>query len=354
MKKIKIFLGAYVNFPNAQNINCDNIAKYLDKDKFEVHTMYTPKKPIDKKQYKEMGIKLHRLWHRRIVWKWSKLWKMRRANCDIYYLPKREIMDAQFAKKHKQKGKVFLSSIEGVVTETTNNSVEEHEYFLSTMDETFAISHCIADSVKRFYGTEMQVLPLGVADGLNTRRIEKSEIKKVAWVGNIKANKRPMFLVECAKAFPQLQFIMIGDGDMQDEVKRAIEENRLTNITLTGRIPNEQVYTYMQTCDLLLMTSEYEGLPKVIQEAALNSLPSIYINENYSVDFIENSVNGYGIKTLGEMKEKLQRLLDNPVAYQEMSRQAFERIQKYRWSVLIKEYEEYFEECWKKYGLNKR
>lgn len=31
-KKIKIFLGGYVNFPNAQNINCDNIAKYLDND----------------------------------------------------------------------------------------------------------------------------------------------------------------------------------------------------------------------------------------------------------------------------------------------------------------------------------
>lgn len=353
MKKIKIFLGAYVNFPNAQNINCDNIARYLDKDKFEVHTMYTPKKPIDKKQYKEMGIKLHRLWHRRIVWKWSKLWKMRRANCDIYYLPKREIMDEQFAKRYKQKGKVFLSSIEGVVTETTNNSKEEHEYFLHLMDETFAISRCIADSVKKFYGVEMQVLPLGVADRLNNQRIEKSAVRKVIWVGNIKANKRPMFLVECAKAFPTLQFLMIGDGDMQDDVKQAIEENGLKNILLTGRIPNEQVYSYMQTCDLLLMTSEYEGLPKVIQESALNSLPSIYINENYTVDFIENGVNGFGVENLEEMKAKLQWLLDNPVVYQEISRQAYETIQEYRWSVLIKEYEKYFETCWEKYGVNK-
>ena len=112
-KKIKIFLGAYVNFANAQNINCDNIAKYLDKDKFEVHTMYTSKMPIDKKKYKEAGIKLHCLWHRRIVWRWSKLWAMRRAKCDIYYLPKIEEMDITFAKKHKGKGKVFLSSIFG-------------------------------------------------------------------------------------------------------------------------------------------------------------------------------------------------------------------------------------------------
>ena len=47
MKKIRIFLGGYVNYPNAQNINCDYIAKYLSKDKFEVHTMYSSKKAID-------------------------------------------------------------------------------------------------------------------------------------------------------------------------------------------------------------------------------------------------------------------------------------------------------------------
>ena len=60
-KRIKIFLGGYVNFPNAQNVNCDNIAKYLDKSKFEVHTMYVNKKPCDKKYYKQQGIYLHRM-----------------------------------------------------------------------------------------------------------------------------------------------------------------------------------------------------------------------------------------------------------------------------------------------------
>ena len=34
-KKIKVFLGGYVNCTNAQNLNCRALAKYLDKDKFE-------------------------------------------------------------------------------------------------------------------------------------------------------------------------------------------------------------------------------------------------------------------------------------------------------------------------------
>ena len=43
-------------------------------------------------------------------------------------------------------------------------------------------------------------------------------------------------------------------------------------------------------------------------------------------------------------------LLDNPDQYQQMSKQAFESIQKYRWSELIKEYEAYFEQALEKYG----
>ena len=41
MSKIKVFLGGYINYTNAQNLNCRAIAGYLDKDKFLVSTLTT-------------------------------------------------------------------------------------------------------------------------------------------------------------------------------------------------------------------------------------------------------------------------------------------------------------------------
>ena len=41
MRKKKIFLGAYLNYTNAQNLNCLALAKYLDKEKFEVYALTT-------------------------------------------------------------------------------------------------------------------------------------------------------------------------------------------------------------------------------------------------------------------------------------------------------------------------
>ncbi len=352
MKKIKIFLGAYVNFSNAQNVNCDNIAQYLDKDTFEVHAMYTSMCPVDKKKYKAMGIKLHRLWHRRIVWKWSKLWAMRKANCDIYYLPKSEEMDATFAKKNKGKGKVFIASAEGVVGGSLPLQGYLRDYLTEYMDDCFSISKDIQRSVKEYWDYDSKVLYLGVKE-MKENPSPKENIKHIIWAGNIKANKRPMYLLECAKKFPNLQFTMIGDGDMQADVENFLLENGMKNVSLTGRIPNEQVYEYMKTADLFLMTSEFEGLPKVIQEAAQCGLPSIYINENYNVDFIENGVNGYAVSSLDEMQERIQYLLDNPEKYRGISKQAVEIIKNYTWGKLIKGYEAYFEEVLKKYGKNK-
>ena len=135
---------------------------------------------------------------------------------------------------------------------------------------------------------------------------------------------------------------MIGDGDMENDIRRLIRDKSLGNVKLTGRIPNTEVYGYLKKSDLLLMTSEYEGLPKVIQEAAQCGVPSIYINQNYSVDFIKNGNNGYAVEDLEQMIEKVQYLLDNPTIYSMMSEAAYTTIQKYTWENLIKDYEEYF------------
>ena len=340
MKKIKSFLGAYVNFPNAQNINCDNIARYLDKGIFEVHTMYSDKLPIDKEKYRKLGVHLHRLIHHRLIWYWCKLFTMLFGNYDIYYLPKMEQADRHIARLLGGK-KVMVASVEGVVTERINNSDEFRRYYTESMTSYFAISNCIAESIKRIWGQTPTVIPLGgvPSDGQYASR---ERIRKIIWIGNIKANKRPLLFIECAKSFQKLSFEMIGDGDMMNEVDQMIREYDLSNVKLFGRLPNEQVYDHLFSSDLLLMTSEYEGLPKVIQEAAVCGVPSIYIGEHYTVDFIESGVNGFKVSSLEEMKEKIRFLIDTPSEFQTMSKAANKMIQPYLWPNLIRRYEEYF------------
>lgn len=342
MKKIKIFLGGYVNYPNAQNINCDNIAKYLDKDKFEVHTMYTSKRYIDKENYQKKGIYLHCLWERRFVWYWCKWLTMFAGNFDIYYLPKIESVDRNFAKRFKNK-KCFLASVEGVVTAGVNNSEEFKSYYIDDMTDFFSISQCIEKSVEKYWKRSTRILPLGIVphEHEEVTRV-RDKIRNIIWVGNVKKNKRPHYFIKCADKFRNLNFTMVGDGDMQQEIEGLVKESGLNNVYILGRIPNDQVYKKMLDSDLLLMTSEYEGLPKVIQEAAQCSVPSIYIAENYSVDFIKNGENGYAVYSIGEMIDKIDYLVNHPEQYQKMTEMSKEVMHKYKWENIISDYEEFF------------
>lgn len=178
-------------------------------------------------------------------------------------------------------------------------------------------------------------------------------MKKIIWVGNLIERKRPLLFLECAKHYPYLHFSMIGDGELKNEVKAFLETNEITNVRLLGRISNEQVYSYLQNSDLLLMTSEFEGLPKVIQEAAQCGVPSIYMANNYSVDFIEDGVNGFAVYSLEEMIEKIRFLLDHPEEYPKMSKKAKEIISEYSWEKLIPRYEEWFLDVLERYRKEK-
>ncbi len=147
---------------------------------------------------------------------------------------------------------------------------------------------------------------------------------------------------------------MIGDGDMQIEVEEYISSHGLSNVKLTGRIPNKEVYKHMQGADILLMTSEFEGLPKVIQEAAQCGVPSIYMANNYTVDFIKNGENGWGVYSIQEMQEKIKTLLTSPGMYNKLSENAKKTIAEYSWEKLIPKYEAWFIDTLKRYQTERQ
>lgn len=341
MEKIKLFLAAYINFPNAQNVNCDYIARYINKDIFDVHVMYTDKMPIDKEKYEKVGIHLHRLLHHRYVWYWSKLWCMWKTKADIYYVPKMEIMDVKFMDSRRGKDKKIVASIEGVVGEQIAQDDVQRRIFFEKCDGVFSISDCIRKSVERCWKLNTPILYLGV-DEPTVAIVEKRRVQKVIWIGSIIERKRPDYLLECAKKYPELMFTMIGDGDQLAHIQGRIRDEHISNVALTGRIPNEKVYEMLSDADLLLMTSDKEGLPKVIGEAMTMGVPSIYINECYTVDYIKDGVNGFGVATLDEMIGVVQLLLDFPEKYRLLSINAMESIQPYLWKNVIRDYEAFF------------
>ena len=96
------------------------------------------------------------------------------------------------------------------------------------------------------------------------------------WIGSVIKRKRPEYFLECAKEFPNLKFVLIGDGDQFFYIQERIKKENINNVVCLGRIPNRMVYKVLKEADLFLMTSDKEGLPKVIGEAMSQRVP-VYI-----------------------------------------------------------------------------
>ena len=72
--------------------------------------------------------------------------------------------------------------------------------------------------------------------------IKKQQIKNIVWIGSFIERKRPKFFIELAKEFTNLNFYMIGDGELFDDINNYVEKHNIKNVNFLGRIQNYEVY----------------------------------------------------------------------------------------------------------------
>lgn len=100
----------------------------------------------------------------------------------------------------------------------------------------------------------------------------------VGTVACLKPQKAPEDFVAVAtkvcKAVPNARFVLIGDGDLRPRIESLIEVNRLQKrLHLAGW--RRDIPTVMKIFDAFLLTSHWEGLPRVLLEARTIGLPVV-------------------------------------------------------------------------------
>ena len=71
--------------------------------------------------------------------------------------------------------------------------------------------------------------------------------------------------------------MLIGDGELIDDIKKIVLEKKLNNnIIFTGIIQN--TYDYYNAMDLFILPSKFEGMPMAALEAQANGLICFFSN----------------------------------------------------------------------------
>ncbi len=89
--------------------------------------------------------------------------------------------------------------------------------------------------------------------------------------------------------FPNVRYILGGDGADRARVESLIRELRLeSNVTLTGFVPDYDLCSHYNLCDVFAMPSKGEGFGIVFLEALACGKPVVAGNKDGSVDAVLN------------------------------------------------------------------
>lgn len=114
-------------------------------------------------------------------------------------------------------------------------------------------------------------------------------------VANFRAEKNHRMLVqaaaEVARARPHAVFVLAGDGPLQDDTVRDVRRRRLDGtVRVLGPVPGAR--RLIAAADLLVLSSDYEGLPVVVMEALAAGVPVVSTRVGGLADLITPGWNG--------------------------------------------------------------
>ena len=151
----------------------------------------------------------------------------------------------------------------------------------------------------------------------------------------------PLYNIPCIlRAFRKVQSIrpeatltLVGDGSEHENLVRMAEELGLQNVTFTGRVANEDIYTYLDHADIMLSAPTVDNMPVSVLEAMnagllvisskVGGVPYMVKNNNTGLLFDSNDSDALASKMLWA--------IGNQTIARTIILQAHKAVSLYRW-----------------------
>jgi glycosyltransferase involved in cell wall biosynthesis len=146
-----------------------------------------------------------------------------------------------------------------------------------------------------------------------------SDRLNVLWMGRLTRVKRPDRVIELAKHFAEVNFIIAGDGELRAE----LEAMASSNVYFLGVQNSDEMFSL---ADIVLLTSDSEGMPLTLIEGQMAGVPAIATDVGSVSEIVEHEVTGLLTSThIEQIISSLGRLLGDSMLRSTMAKNARER-----------------------------
>lgn len=159
-------------------------------------------------------------------------------------------------------------------------------YFIKKTLKTCSLCFVLCNSSKHHlfekYKADSVLVPNYIDDKYIVDHKDISDkIKKILFTGRISINKGALDLLEVAKRFPNIEFILAGKMLLTDE---KIDGK---NITLLGEVQHDRIIKLLDECDAFILPSYSEGFSIALMEAMARGVPCIATNVGANADMLD-------------------------------------------------------------------
>lgn len=186
-----------------------------------------------------------------------------------------------------------------------------------------------------------------IPNGADTRKFQPDDsVAKdidVLFSGRIERRKGSVPMVrlcrELVAAKPDIRICIVGYGEDDAWVQSELAP-LAANVTLTGKVPFEQMVNYYRRSHVYAATSYYEGLPGTCLEAMAMQLPAVVWDFLFYRGLVTEGVTGAlaAPDDFAAMRDKIVALLADPARAAELGRNGRRLLETdYSWTVLARQ-----------------
>jgi glycosyltransferase involved in cell wall biosynthesis len=159
----------------------------------------------------------------------------------------------------------------------------------------------------------------------------------VAWIGVLQNTKNPRVLADAwrivAAETSATRLVVVGEGPLQPVIDKLVREFP-ARVTTIPRLASDEVARLLDDSTMLAMSSESEGLPRVIMEAFARGRPVVATAVGGIPDLVETDRNGVLVEPgdPGALARALLRVLEDREFAERLSSGAREAAEHLRWT----------------------
>lgn len=230
-----------------------------------------------------------------------------------------------------------------------------NSFIINSADSIVAISSDTRSRAERYYRIKKEIqvinygfIPVPLSQSERVRLDRNNGQYYLIAVGRLIKRKGFEYLIRALELLPaNILLIIVGDGPMEEYLRETARKSKVSDrVILTGYVPRDHIYEYLQNADCFVLPSLHEGLGIVVQEAMYVGLPIVCTNNGGQTDLVKEPRNGLLVRTgdVEMLAKAIRRLYEDRELRKEVGDNNKEDITGYYMAVNCEEYLKVFHE----------